>query len=206
MTSPKASTAVIRQATARDAERCAGILAAALADDPVGRWLIADRHDRWRIHCRYFHRFVRHGLEVGSIGIAGGDAACAVWFPSTAADAVDLDSELAVLCEQYAERFSLFGQIMHGRHPKAPAHNYLMLLGVKPKQQGHGLGSALLAHHLAELDAVGMPSYLDATTQRSAQGVYTRAGYRPLGVPIAFPGGLQVYPLWRDPPPPPEVG
>lgn len=197
-------TVSIRNATSGDAELCAGILTAALIDDPVSRWLIAQRHDRWRIHYQYFHRFVRHGMDVGTVEIAD-EGACAVWFPSTAPDAVALDTELAVLCEQYAGGFSLFGRIMHERHPEAPAHEYLMLLGAQPDQQGRGLGSALLTHHLARLDAVGMPSYLEATTRRSAQGVYARAGYRPLGDPIQFPEGLQIYPLWRDPPRTPGV-
>lgn len=176
----------VRSATSADVELCAGIRAAALADDPVSRWLVAEQHDRLRIHYRYFHRFVRHGLEVGTVEVAG-DAACAVWLPSGAPDAVDLDSELTVLCEQYTERFSLFGRVMHDRHPADPTHDYLMLLGVRPQVQGRGMGSALLAHRLAGLDAVGMPTYLEATTRRSAEGVYPRAGYRPLGPPIQFP-------------------
>lgn len=194
----------IRNATSADAELCADIITAALADDPASRWLIAERHDRWRIHYRYFHRFVRHGLDVGTVEIAD-DAACAVWLPSGAPDAAHLDQELAVLCEQHAERFSLFGRIMHDRHPDGPAHDYLTLLGARPQVQGRGMGSALLAHHLAGLDAVGMPSYLEATTRRSAEGIYTRTGYRPLGAPIQFPEGLQVYPHWRDPGPTQEV-
>lgn len=198
-------TVVIRTASRADTQLCAAILTAALVDDPVARWLIADRHDRWRIHCRYFHRFVCHGVDTGTVRIAD-ESGCAVWFPCTAPDAVDLHCELAVLCEHYAQRFSLFGQIMRERHPEAPAHEYLMLLGVTPDQQRRGLGSALLEHHLARLDAAGIPGYLEATTRRSAQGVYTRAAYRQRGTPIQFPGGLQVYPLWRDRRPTQGVG
>ncbi|HEX6403945.1 MAG TPA: GNAT family N-acetyltransferase [Pseudonocardiaceae bacterium] len=108
------------------------------------------------------------------------------------------DMALTRLNEQYAERFCLFGQIMRQRHPEAPAHEYLMLLGVVPDQQRRGLGSALLEHHLGGLDAAGMPSYLEATTRPSAEDVYARADYRQRGKPIQFPEGLQVYPLWRD--------
>jgi hypothetical protein len=53
----------------------------------------------------------------------------------------------------------------------------------------------------AALDPLAMPSYLEATTRGSAEGVYTRAGYRPLGEPTQFPEGLQIYLLWRDPQP-----
>lgn len=192
---------MIRPATLGDTELCAGILSTAFADDPVSRWLVADPGDGLRIHHRYFHRFVRHGLDVGTVEIAA-DAACAVWFPSGAPDP---DHELAAIAEQYAERFALFERILHDRHPGGPAHDYLMLLGARPDQQGRGLGSGLLDHRLADLDPVGMATYLVATTRRSAQGVYARAGYRPLGAPIEFPEGLQVHPLWRDPQPAPGV-
>jgi GNAT superfamily N-acetyltransferase len=191
---------VIRHATLGDADLCAGILTAAFADDPVSRWLVADPEDGLRVHHRYFHRFVRHGLAVGTIEIAG-DAACAVWFPS---DAPDPDHEPATIAEQYAERFSVFERILHDRHPTSPEHDYLMLLGARADQRGRGLGSALLAHRLIELDPAETPTYLVATTRRSASGVYARAGYRPLGEPIQLPEGLQVYPLWRDPPSTPQ--
>jgi GNAT superfamily N-acetyltransferase len=190
------SVAVIRNATTRDAELCAGILNAAFAEDPVTRWLIPERRDVLRIHYRAFHQYVRHGLEFGTVQIAG-DAACAVWYPSGVPDMGASDHEL----EHYAERFTLFEQVMHDRHPDRPPHDYLMLLGARPEAQGRGLGSALLRHRLASLDLVGVPAYLVATTRRSAQGVYSRAGYRPLGAPIQFPEGLEVYPLWRDPQP-----
>lgn len=92
-------------------------------------------------------------------------------------------------------------QIMHARHPDRPPHDYLMLLGARPEAQGRGLGSALLRHRLASHDLVGVPTYLVATPRRSEQGVYSRAGYRPLGGPSQFPEGLEVYPLWCDPQP-----
>lgn len=192
---------MIRHATLGDTELCAGILTAAFADDPVSRWLIASPEDGPRIHHRYFHVFVRHGLDVGTVEIAE-DAACAVWFPSGAPDP---DDDLAVVAEQYAERFALFERTLQDRHPGGPAHDYLMLLGARPDQQGRGLGTALLDHHLADLDPEGLPTYLVATTRRSAKGVYARAGYRPLDGPIQFPDGLQTYPLWRDPQPAREV-
>ncbi len=191
------SVVAIRNATTGDTELCAGILTAAFADDPVSQWLVADPDDSRRIHHEYFHRFVRHAVAIGTVEIAE-DSACAVWFPS---DAPDPGHDLAAIAGPYAERFSLFERIMHDWHPAGSAHDYLMLLGARPDQQRRGLGSALLRHRHADLDPAGKPTYLVATTRRSAHGVYARAGYRPLGAPIRFPEGLEIYPLWRDPPP-----
>jgi hypothetical protein len=130
-------------------------------------------------------------------GILGRDAACAVWYPSGVPDTGVSDHEL----EHYAERFTLFGQIVYDRHPDRPPHDYLMLLGARFEARGRGLGSAPPRHRLASLDLVGVLTYLVATTRRSARGGYFRAGYWPLGGPIQFPEGLEVYPLRRDPQP-----
>lgn len=46
-------------------------------------------------------------------------------------------------------------------------HWYLPLIGVDPLAHGCGLGSALMRHVLAEVDAAGLPSYLEATSARN---------------------------------------
>ncbi len=50
------------------------------------------------------------------------------------------------------------------------------LIGTDPAQQGRGLGSAALRSALARCDASGLPSYLEATSIRSAQ-LYRRLGF-----------------------------
>lgn len=192
---------VVRDALgAEDADRCADILTDAFADDPVSVWLVPEPDERAEVLHAYFHLFVRHGQQVGTVHLAD-DHGCAVWLPSDAADATDLDGQLQRLSGRHVARFAQFGQIMDDRHPTGPAHDYLMLLGITTGRQGRGLGSALLAHRLHQLDPIGLPTYLEATTERSANGVYARAGYRPHGEPIRFPDGLQTYPMWRDPQP-----
>ncbi|WP_242901151.1 GNAT family N-acetyltransferase [Actinomadura terrae] len=189
---------------ADDADRCAALLTDAFADDPVTVWLIRDPADRAEVLYGYLHLFVRHGQDVGAVHLAGdatGDHGCAVWMPSDAPDATFLDEELRRVCGRHGPRFAQFGEIMHDVHPKGPAHDYLMILGTGTGHQGRGLGAALLAHRHRELDAAGVPTYVEATTKRSAVGVYARAGYRPHGNPIRFPDDLETYPLWRDPRP-----
>jgi hypothetical protein len=63
---------------------------------PLKGFRCRDPQRRLHIHHRYFHCFVRHGLNVGTVEIAG-DAACAVWLPS---DAPDPDHELAAIAER----------------------------------------------------------------------------------------------------------
>lgn len=186
----------IRRATIDDLDLAAGILTAGFFDDPVSRWLIPVAAERQQPSYGYFRLFVRHGLDAGTVHLVD-DEAVAVWFPHDAPDAADLDAELRRICGRHAPRYTEFGQIMHDRHPAGPAHEYLMLLATAPDRRGRGHGSALLAYRHAQLDPVGRPTYLEATTRRAADGVYARAGYRPFGEPIEFPGGLTTYPLWR---------
>jgi hypothetical protein len=63
---------------------------------PLKEFRCRDPQRRPRIHHRYFHCFVRRGLNVGTVEIAG-DVACAAWFPS---DAPDPDHELAAIAER----------------------------------------------------------------------------------------------------------
>ncbi|QXJ20940.1 GNAT family N-acetyltransferase [Actinomadura graeca] len=197
-----AASPVVRTAAGADAaDRCAAVLTDAFADDPVSVWLVADPRERGEALYEYFRLFVLHGQEAGAVHVADdgtGAHGCAVWMPSEAPDAADLDDRLREVSGRHAARFSAFGRIMHDRHPAGPAHDYLMLLGVASARQGRGLGAALLAHRQGQLDPAGVPTYLEATTGRAAKGLYARAGYRPHGDPIRFPGGLETYPLWRD--------
>lgn len=68
------ATVLVRKATNSDETLSASIFTTALADDPVSRWLIVNRHDRRRIHDRYVHRVVPHSLDVGTVEIAGAPA------------------------------------------------------------------------------------------------------------------------------------
>ena len=64
-------------------------------------------------------------------------------------------------------------------HPKEP-HAHLVFLGVVSKAQGQGVGSELLKHTLAPLDASGTVAYLECSTERNA-ALYQRHGFEVTG-------------------------
>jgi len=78
-------------------------------------------------------------------------------------------------------------------------YEHLVVISVHPKAHGRGAGGKLLSHRLNELDKIGMPAYLEATTRQSARGAYERAGFQPVGDPIRLPRGVQGFPMWRNP-------
>jgi GNAT superfamily N-acetyltransferase len=66
--------------------------------------------------------------------------------------------------------------LMELRHPRAPQY-YVLVVGVVPELQGRGLGSALMRPTLDHCDEVGLPAYLEASSERSA-ALYERLGFR----------------------------
>lgn len=61
-------------------------------------------------------------------------------------------------------------------HPSEP-HCYLSLLAVHPARQRRGIGRSLLDTWLTDVDARGMPSYLE-TDRKELVGFYQSAGFR----------------------------
>ncbi len=69
---------------------------------------------------------------------------------------------------------------MDDKHPTTP-HWYLPWLAVPPALQGGGLGSSLLAECLADIDASGLPAYLETPNPRTVP-LYERHGFAVTGV------------------------
>ncbi|MEV7971821.1 GNAT family N-acetyltransferase [Cellulomonas sp. NPDC089187] len=78
-------------------------------------------------------------------------------------------------------------------------HWYLSDVVVSDRARGEGVGSALLGHRLARLDADGAAAYLEATTPGSRR-MYERLGFESRGPVVGLPGD-QIPPegMWRAP-------
>jgi GNAT superfamily N-acetyltransferase len=76
-------------------------------------------------------------------------------------------------------------------------HYYIRYVGVAPRFQGQGLGSALLRPTLDRCDEAGVPAYLEASTERSA-ALYARLGFEHLGA-LQVPDGPRFWPMRRPP-------
>ena len=83
-------------------------------------------------------------------------------------------------------------------HPKE-RHWYLQMLGTEPTQQGHGLGSAVIAPVLERCDRDGERIYLESSKKRNIP-FYERHGFE-VTAEIQVPRGPVVWAMWRDPRP-----
>jgi GNAT superfamily N-acetyltransferase len=188
-------------AAGTDVVRVADLIAAAFHDLEVAAWQIPDGQLRGTALPMMFEGLIRYALSRGSVEVMDDLSAAAVWTVE-AGEATPTprppDGLLAATLGEAIERVHAFDLALHEREPFGSAFEKLALLAVRPELQNRGLGSELLAYHLAGLDRRLMPAYLEASNERSRE-LYARFGFRDHGEPIRLPGGPLMYPMLRQP-------
>jgi GNAT superfamily N-acetyltransferase len=191
----------IRQAIGADIPQITATLGDAFLDTPDAQWLIPNRRARQTVYSSLCQMLADVALASGRIDITDDRAGVAVWHP-VPAPAPDPDGYhrlIAQVCGRYTDRFMAMQATFAAHHPQQP-HHHLAYLGVTPARQRRGIGTALLAHHHAELDAARLPAYLVAVSPQS-RDLYLRHGYHIHGAgPFHLPdNGPPMWPLWRNP-------
>jgi ribosomal protein S18 acetylase RimI-like enzyme len=194
----------MRGAVPTDVAALAGALAAAFEDDPIFGWLLPNKRRRHDKLLRFF------ALELGAVVLPSGTA----WMSTEASGAclelppgewrMPLQTQ-ALHAPQFA---AVFGRSlpralititkMERRHLREP-HFYVPYVGVAPESQGAGLGTKLLGMTLTRADAAGLPTYLEATSERNA-ALYERLGFEHLGA-FTVLGSPPLWPMRRPPSP-----
>ncbi|MGI8791582.1 MAG: GNAT family N-acetyltransferase [Acidimicrobiales bacterium] len=188
--------AKISTATASDAERVGDIMSAGFEADPVMCWVFGD--DRRKKLKVMFEFLAEEGIAFGATHLLGG--ACAKWTPPNppAWPTERVEGFMAAMGEvaqpDELGRLGAMENLMREHHPKEP-HWYLGAVACEPVSQGRGLGSELLDHGLAVVDAGGMPAYLESTNPRN-QSLYVRKGFEPVGE-MPLPDGPSLTSMWR---------
>jgi GNAT superfamily N-acetyltransferase len=194
----------IRHADMAAAPRISEVMGAAFQADPISCWLIPDAADRAARQPAFFRVFVEKAILAGRSQVAGDFGGAALWFDSDPSEPDHPNDDAALIeraLEEHSPRFQVLYELMERAHPVAVPHAYLAFLAVMPDLQGHGVGSTLLRHRLTELDALGAPAYLEASSARSVP-LYQRFGFELTGPTIQLPDGPELYPMWREPTPP----
>jgi ribosomal protein S18 acetylase RimI-like enzyme len=194
----------IRRATQADVPRIARLFAAAFAPDPVFDWLVRTGAKRQPALQRFFTWIVeRRTLPHGETWITADGLAAAAWIPPYApAAASRLAEDLRLLPVML--RLTGFSRLARGAsmatamehaHPDLP-YFYLAFIGVAPRVQGAGLGSALLRQTLQRTDAARADAYLENSNPRNL-ALYQRAGFTVTSEIKARPDAPPVYAMWR---------
>jgi GNAT superfamily N-acetyltransferase len=196
----RTQSTTIRPATPSDVDTVTDVLTEAFLISPIGSWLISDVDIRRSVYRRYFRLHADHALDRGAVDITTDGNAVAVWWSDpTCAIAPGHAAHLADACGDWLHRFQLIDKLFDAVHPAA-VHHYLAYLAVAPPQQEQGRGTALLEHYHRDLDAIGVPAYLEASTERN-RDLYLRHGYvlSPAAPAYLPEAGPPVWPMWRDP-------
>ncbi|HET6951275.1 MAG TPA: GNAT family N-acetyltransferase [Acidimicrobiales bacterium] len=191
----------IRPATADDLPTLAYVLGSALHDDPVWSWTAPDPRRR-RAHLGPLTELLAASVQRGGgnhLNESGTGAA--VWAPPGAGlprhDDGRFAAALAAATGADAGRTARLLELLDANHPTGVPHYYLMLHGVIPERQGHGIGSSLLRATLERADRERQPAYLQATSRRSRR-LYERHGFVTIGE-LTTPGCPPIHAMWRAP-------
>ena len=171
------------------------LLTAAFIDDPVLSWAFPDPVTRPEALAVVVRAYVHHG-QVRTVGPTERPDAAAVWSDPAGPD-IPTPDQLPPVLLPHLDRLAQLDQLLGARHPADHDHRYLRVIGVQPAERGRGHGGELLRQGLAEWDAAGLSTYLEASSPRNA-ALYVRHGFTPYGEPIRLPDGPELYPMWRD--------
>ena len=179
-----------------DRERAIAALVTAFASDPFIRWMFPDAQQYLTYFPQVLKFFGGRAFDNASAYRSEDFGATALWLPpgvSPDEEALGAVMEEGVEGVLQSEVFAVLEQV--GRsHPEAE-HWYLPAIGVDPRLQGRGYGSALLALGLEVCDRDHVAAYLEATNPANVP-LYQRFGFEVVGA-IQAGSSPAITPMFR---------
>lgn len=186
----------VREAGVGELAQLSETLAGALAADPILGWLIPNRRRMRRL---FALELTHHAFPAGRVLTTDDLRGASVELPPDRWElTVPLPAALGLVTVfgTRLPRASRTERFMSRHHPAEP-HYYLRYVGVAPRFQGQGVGTALLGPTLERCDREGVPAYIEASSRRSA-ALYERLGFDHLGE-LRIPDGPSFWPMRRPP-------
>jgi GNAT superfamily N-acetyltransferase len=199
---PGAEQSALRLATADDVPRLAGVLADAFMNDPVYTWLLpGSLRLKTRLRAVFVAEMEQYVLpNGGTIWTTSGYEGAVIELPPGAWEMPKsfTGKEALRWVRAFGMRLLLAMRVQRAveeRHLREP-HFYVRTIGVRTARQGRGVGSALMQPTLQRADSAGLPTYIEASSERSA-ALYERLGFVHMDVLDLPEGGPPVWPMRR---------
>ena len=187
------------------------MLARAFHDDPPNVWMFPDEEKRRAALEAGFTMSVRYGARYGQVySTDGTDEGAAIWLPPDRPQTSMLRMLRVGFWEMMSlpvkvgvgalpRLFSMMGQMEELHKKDVPKrHWYLMVLGVEPKRQGQGVGSALMQPGLEQADRDRLPCYLETAKEINLK-FYKKHGFEVVRKVDLPRGGPPVWTMLRQP-------
>ena len=193
---------------ASTAQLATDILAGAFYRDPLWGWAFPDDARRFEQHRAVWGTFVDAAIRYPWVRMNESGTAVALWIPPGGSELTD-EGEAAfeplivsMLGDDAPLVIDAFAALEHA-HPHDEPHFYLSLLGTDPQHLGRGYGLGLLEDNLREIDALGMPAYLESSNPGNV-ALYVRHGFEPRAAVSIPHGGPDIVTMWRPSRPTPQ--
>jgi GNAT superfamily N-acetyltransferase len=203
MSHPPAVRQAVRRAVPADAGALAAMLMRAFEDDPVASWAWPPEGPRRRALERFQAIRLHQLIAEEEVWTAADHSCAALWSPPELWRKTLREDAAFARCFAHPRLLHRLPLVAAGwfaverRHPAAPAHYHLAVLGTDPGHQGRGLGSALLGPVLERCDRDGVGAFLESSKERNID-FYARHGFRVVDE-LRLPRGPSVWTMWRDP-------
>ena len=168
------------------------------------KWAIPDPHHRARALAIMNSGPLRYGLHYGHAVQSHDGRAVAAWLPPGARLSAFRMIRCGIVGVQFrvgfqaSNRFARANQILRkvrAAHVPEP-HWLLMVVGVDPDLQRHGLGTALVEEGLARADQANAPCYLDTAEEWNLR-FYERLGFRVVETTVLGSGAPKAWAMRR---------
>lgn len=188
----------VKTLAASDEARALDVLMLAFSADPMARWTWPDPQQFLTSFPPFNRAFGGKAFAQGSAYGVDGLSGAALWLaPCVEPDGETLMAMLKDTASEQSRRDApLVMEQMQRFHPSEP-HWYLPLMGIDPRRQGQGLGSALMKHALVLVDTDHLPAYLESSNPKNVP-LYQRHGFELLGT-IQVGSSPPVFPMLRQP-------
>jgi ribosomal protein S18 acetylase RimI-like enzyme len=197
-------TVAIRRARENELAEVGALISYSFDHLDADAYLVPDPAQRLNVMADFFTLLTEQAYRQGRVDVieapdGDGFMAAAVWYDRTTdlpPPHEDDESRLVELAGPWIDRFAALDELFEKNHPTEP-HWHLAFLAVHPDHQHRGLGSTLMQSVHDELDAAGIPQYLEATNQNNIR-LYRRTGYTDMSpFEIRLPDGTPFFRMWR---------
>jgi ribosomal protein S18 acetylase RimI-like enzyme len=193
-----------RRATLDDAVGLSKLFASTFMDDPLFDYMVRPGARRAAALETFFHGILgARDIPQGEVWMSPDGHACVCWLkPDARRSPSGLINQLRWLpfsirvfgLARFTRGMAMM-EAMEKNHPRE-RHFYLAFIAVSPQYHGIGLGSRILKATLKQIDAAGMPAYVESSNPKNAT-FYERGGFvaQKNIAPVDAPPLIA---MWRD--------